>query len=192
MTANDAARIRKAGAQAIQINTGAGCHLEADMIADATKRLELGHGAILMIENVGNLVCPSMFDLGEFKKVAVISSTEGEDKPLKYPHMFQAADCVIINKIDIAAVVEFDQALCEKNIRTINPNATIIPYRQKLVLAWSGMILSANKHANICQWTHGGRIICLANNLVFFKRYCCDGLAFGVKGEIRHQGENWR
>ena len=84
-----------------------------------------------------------MFDLGEFKRVAVISSTEGEDKPLKYPHMFQAADCVIINKIDIATVVEFDQALCEKNIHTVNPNATIIALSAKTgagMAAWYDFI----------------------------------------------------
>ena len=131
MTANDAERIRDAGAQAVQINTGAGCHLEADMIAEAVKSLELASGAILMIENVGNLVCPSMFDLGEHMKVAVISVTEGEDKPLKYPHMFRASDCVIINKIDISEAVEFDEELCRKNIETVNPEAQIISVSSK-------------------------------------------------------------
>lgn len=126
MTSNDAERIRAAGAQAIQINTGAGCHLEADMIRDATKELNPQAGSLLIIENVGNLVCPAMFDLGEHKKVAVISTTEGEDKPLKYPHMFRASEIVLINKLDLSPHVEFDEDLCRKNILEINPDAEII------------------------------------------------------------------
>lgn len=131
MTANDAERVRDAGAQAVQINTGAGCHLEADMIEEAVKSLNLEAGAILMIENVGNLVCPSMFDLGEHMKVAVISVTEGEDKPLKYPHMFRASECVLINKIDIAEAVEFDERQCRENILSVNPEARIITLSAK-------------------------------------------------------------
>ncbi|MDJ0686738.1 MAG: hydrogenase nickel incorporation protein HypB [Alphaproteobacteria bacterium] len=131
MTVNDAERIREAGARAVQINTGAGCHLEADMVAEAVKQLDPQTGAILMIENVGNLVCPAMFDLGERMKVAVISTTEGEDKPLKYPHMFRAADLVLINKIDLAPYVDFDAAQCESNIRTVNPTATILSVSAK-------------------------------------------------------------
>ena len=92
MTSRDAERIRAAGARAVQINTGAGCHLEADMVARAVAALDPEPGSWLLIENVGNLVCPAMFDLGERMKVAVISTPEGEDKPLKYPHMFQAAE----------------------------------------------------------------------------------------------------
>ena len=126
MTANDAERIRKVGARAIQINTGAGCHLEADMVASAVAELNPQPGSILMIENVGNLVCPAMFDLGERMKVAVISTPEGEDKPLKYPHMFRAADLVIINKIDLAPHVDFDEALCRANIAKTNPRADIL------------------------------------------------------------------
>lgn len=125
-TANDAARIRDAGARAIQINTGAGCHLEADMVARAATELAPERGSILMIENVGNLVCPAMFDLGERMKVAVISTPEGEDKPLKYPHMFRAARLVLINKIDLAPHVDFDEATCRANILSINPDARII------------------------------------------------------------------
>ena len=131
MTSNDAERVRAAGAKALQINTGAGCHLEADMIADAVKQLNPEQGALLLIENVGNLVCPSMFDLGEKMKVAVISTTEGEDKPLKYPHMFRAAETVLINKIDIAEFVEFDEATCRRNIAEVNPNATVISLSAK-------------------------------------------------------------
>ncbi len=126
MTDNDAARIRAAGAKAVQVNTGAGCHLEADMIAEAIAVLDPAPGSILMIENVGNLVCPSMFDLGEDMKVAVISTTEGEDKPLKYPHMFRAASLVVINKIDLAPHVDFDEALCRRNIAEVNPAADIL------------------------------------------------------------------
>ncbi len=123
MTDNDAARIRAAGARAIQINTGAGCHLEADMVGEAAKALDPQPGSLLFIENVGNLVCPAMFDLGELMKVVVFSVTEGEDKPLKYPHMFRAAGLVLINKIDLAPHVDFDEAACRANIVAVNPGA---------------------------------------------------------------------
>lgn len=126
MTTVDANRIRAAGGRAIQINTGAGCHLEADMIAGAVSRLDLRAGSLLLIENVGNLVCPAMFDLGERMKVAVISVTEGEDKPLKYPFMFRAAEAVIVNKTDLAAATGFDREACLANIRAINPSARIL------------------------------------------------------------------
>ena len=126
MTSNDAERIRNAGARAVQINTGAGCHLEADMVARAVEALDPKPGSILMIENVGNLVCPAMFDLGEHMKVAVISTPEGEDKPLKYPHMFRAARVVLINKIDLAAHVGFDEATCRANIAEINADARVL------------------------------------------------------------------
>lgn len=125
-TLNDAQRIRAAGARAIQINTGAGCHLEADMLAEAVKALDPKPGSLVLIENVGNLVCPAMFDLGEHMKVAIVSAVEGEDKPLKYPHMFRAADLVIVNKIDLAPHVDFDLALCTENIRSVNPLAKVL------------------------------------------------------------------
>ena len=126
MTSNDAKRIKDAGAPAIQINTGAGCHLEADMVAQAAKTLDPQKGSILMIENVGNLVCPAMFDLGEKMKIAVISTTEGEDKPLKYPHMFRAVELVVINKMDLAPYVDFDEDACRRNIAEVNPDAEIL------------------------------------------------------------------
>jgi len=125
MTANDAERIQQAGARALQINTGAGCHLEADMIAAAARSLDPQPGSIMMIENVGNLVCPAMFDLGEKMKIAVISTTEGEDKPIKYPHMFRAVEWVVINKMDLAPHVDFDEETCRNNILQVNPGANI-------------------------------------------------------------------
>lgn len=125
-TANDGARIQAAGAPAVQVNTGTGCHLEADMIAGALKELAPGFGSILMIENVGNLVCPALFDLGERSKVAIISVTEGEDKAMKYPHMFQASDLILINKIDLLPHLNFDIAQCREAIGQVNPHATII------------------------------------------------------------------
>lgn len=131
MTANDAERIRAAGARALQINTGAGCHLEADMVGEAVRTLDPAPGSILMIENVGNLVCPAMFDLGENMKVAILSTTEGEDKPLKYPHMFRVSDLVLINKMDLAPYVEFDEAACRAAIHEVNPKARIFAVSAK-------------------------------------------------------------
>ncbi len=104
----DADRIEKAGAPVVQVNTGNGCHLDAQMIALAVKKLEVPDGALLMIENVGNLVCPAMFDLGESKRVVIISVTEGEDKPLKYPNMFQTSDLCLVNKSDLLPYVDFN------------------------------------------------------------------------------------
>ncbi|MER8691973.1 hydrogenase nickel incorporation protein HypB [Mesorhizobium opportunistum] len=120
-TANDGERIRAAGAAAIQVNTGAGCHLEADMVAKGLVELKPAFGSVVMIENVGNLVCPAMFDLGEHAKVVILSVTEGDDKPLKYPHMFRAAKVMVINKIDLLAHVDFDVDSAIANARRINP-----------------------------------------------------------------------
>lgn len=103
----DADRIEKAGAPVVQVNTGNGCHLDAEMINQAVKKLEVPDGSLLMIENVGNLVCPALFDLGESKRVVIISVTEGEDKPLKYPNMFQSAQLCLINKSDLIPYVDF-------------------------------------------------------------------------------------
>ena len=107
-TANDALRILKAGGNAIQINTGNGCHLDANMINKATKKLKPEQNSILIIENVGNLVCPSLFDLGEKKRVAIFSVAEGDDKPEKYPTIFHTSDVCIINKTDLLPYVDFD------------------------------------------------------------------------------------
>ncbi len=120
-TARDGERIRAAGAPAVQVNTGAGCHLEADMVARAVKELHPPPGSILLIENVGNLVCPALFDLGERAKVVVLSVTEGDDKPLKYPYMFRAAELMIVNKIDLAPHVDFDISRAIAHARDINP-----------------------------------------------------------------------
>lgn len=120
-TSNDAARIRETGARAIQINTGKGCHLDAHMVGHATEDLAPEPGSALFIENVGNLVCPSAFDLGEAHKVVVLSVTEGEDKPLKYPDMFAVADLMILNKSDLLPHLDFNVGLCIANALRVNP-----------------------------------------------------------------------
>jgi len=125
-TVLDADRIEKSGAPAIQINTGSGCHLDARMVDSAIKKLELENDSILFIENVGNLVCPALFDLGEFKRVVVISVTEGEDKPLKYPYMFQSSHLCIINKSDLLPYVDFDKDKTMEYARSLNPNLEFI------------------------------------------------------------------
>ena len=125
-TANDGERIRAAGAPAVQINTGTGCHLEADMVARGLMELKPAAGSVVMIENVGNLVCPAMFDLGERAKVVVFSVTEGEDKPLKYPHMFGAAEVMILNKIDLLPHVDFDVEAAVANARAVNPDIIVL------------------------------------------------------------------
>lgn len=123
----DADRIRAAGARAVQVNTGAGCHLDAAMTRRALESLDPAPGSVLFIENVGNLVCPALFDLGEHSKVVVVSVTEGTDKPLKYPHMFAAAGLVILNKIDLLPYVDFDVETCCRHARSVNPDVTILP-----------------------------------------------------------------
>ncbi|MGC6405698.1 hydrogenase nickel incorporation protein HypB [Bisgaard Taxon 45] len=125
-TENDAQRIRETGVPALQINTGKGCHLDAKMISHALEKLQPQQDSLLFIENVGNLVCPAEFDLGEYAKIAILSVTEGEDKPLKYPHMFAAAQVVIINKIDLLPYVTFDLDKCIAYAKQVNPNIDII------------------------------------------------------------------
>jgi hydrogenase nickel incorporation protein HypB len=121
-TLNDADRIDALNIPVVQINTGKGCHLESDMVYDAVKQLEMKNDSILMIENVGNLVCPSMFDLGENNRVVIISTTEGEDKPIKYPDMFHTADICIINKIDLLPYVNIDMDKLKNYALQVNPN----------------------------------------------------------------------
>ncbi|HYZ56683.1 MAG TPA: hydrogenase nickel incorporation protein HypB [Streptosporangiaceae bacterium] len=125
-TALDADRIRSAGCQVVQINTGAGCHLDAAMVSRALRTLDLPRGSVVMIENVGNLVCPALFDLGEAARVVLASVTEGTDKPLKYPQMFRSADLVVITKTDLMPYVDFDAARCGDYVGQVSPQATMI------------------------------------------------------------------
>ena len=165
----DADRIRATGASAIQVNTGKGCHLDARMVGDAFGRLDLharghGHGhahahaghdhdddapaALLFIENVGNLVCPAMWDLGEAAKVAVLSVTEGEDKPLKYPDMFAASTLLLLNKVDLLAHLDFDLPRCIDYARRVNPAIEILQLSAKTgqgMDAWIDWLLDARR-----------------------------------------------
>ena len=125
-TANDAERIRATGVPAIQINTGKGCHLDAHMVAAALRQLDPPEASLLFIENVGNLVCPAAFDLGEACKVVILSVTEGEDKPLKYPDMFRAARLLLLNKCDLLPYLEFDLERAMEYARRVNPGIEII------------------------------------------------------------------
>lgn len=125
-TSNDADRIHAAGAPVIQVNTGNGCHLDAEMVGTATKQLKPAAGSVLFIENVGNLVCPSMFDLGESTRVVIISTTEGDDKPIKYPTMFQTAQLCIINKTDLLPYVDFDVEKAKSYALRVNHNLEFI------------------------------------------------------------------
>lgn len=122
----DAERIRATGTPAVQINTGTGCHLEADMVFEGLRQLDPEPGSVVFIENVGNLVCPALFDLGETGRVVLFSVTEGEDKPLKYPHMFRAADLVVLTKMDLVSAVGFDKDKALANVRAVNDRAAII------------------------------------------------------------------
>jgi hydrogenase nickel incorporation protein HypB len=134
-TENDANRLRKHGDQVVQINTGNACHLDAEMIAKALKKIDFSGVSLLIIENVGNLVCPTMFDLGEDLRLAVLSVTEGEDKPLKYPGLFKTAGIIVINKMDLAQPVEFAHAAALANIKITSPKATIFEVSAKTGLA---------------------------------------------------------
>jgi len=135
----DAERIRSTGCPVVQINTGAGCHLDAAMLRDAIDRLQPERRALLFVENVGNLVCPALFDLGERGKVVVISVTEGTDKPLKYPYMFAAADLVVVNKVDLLPYVDFDLGACRAHVASVNPKAEVLA-------------LSATRGDNLNSW----------------------------------------
>jgi hydrogenase nickel incorporation protein HypB len=137
-TSLDADRIRTTGVRSVQVNTGKGCHLDAHMVGHAITELDPQQGGVLFIENVGNLVCPAAFDLGEAHKVAILSVTEGEDKPLKYPDMFHAADVMLINKIDLLPHLDFDVERCIGAALRVNPDLQIL-----LVSARSGEGLDA-------------------------------------------------
>jgi hydrogenase nickel incorporation protein HypB len=123
----DADRIKAAGAPVVQINTGAGCHLDAAMLQRALGTLEPEAGSLLFVENVGNLVCPALFDLGEQHRVVLLSVTEGQDKPRKYPQMFTRADLVVVNKIDLLPYVDFALQAFEHDVRTLNPRVEVMP-----------------------------------------------------------------
>jgi hydrogenase nickel incorporation protein HypB len=125
-TERDAQRIRAAGARAVQIQTGTGCHLDAQMVARGFNELDPPRGALLFIENVGNLVCPALFDLGEQRRVVLMSVTEGEDKPLKYPHMFRKADLLVLNKVDLLPHLRFDLDAAIGYARQLRPGLPVV------------------------------------------------------------------
>lgn len=149
-TSNDAARIRATGVPAIQVNTGKGCHLDAHMVGHAIEHLGPADDSVLFIENVGNLVCPAAFDLGEAHKVVILSVTEGEDKPLKYPDMFHASDLMIIAKIDLLPHVDFDVDATIANARKVNPRIKVLQVSAKTgegLDAWGQWIKAAQTMA---------------------------------------------
>jgi hydrogenase nickel incorporation protein HypB len=127
----DAERIGAAGAPVVQVNTGTGCHLDAEMVSSALEQLQPPERSVVFIENVGNLVCPALFDLGERDRVVLLSVTEGEDKPLKYPTIFNSADVAVITKMDLAAAVEFDLAAAEGNIQRVRPGMQVMKLSAK-------------------------------------------------------------
>jgi len=148
-TSRDADRVRAAGAPVLQINTGTACHLDAHMVGHAVETLRPPAGSSIVIENVGNLICPAMFDLGEEKRVLVSSVTEGEDKPLKYPHMFRSADLVLLNKMDLLAHVDFSLDRFVEHVAEVHPRARVLP-------------LSATRGDGMAEWyewllAHAGR-----------------------------------
>ena len=123
----DAERIRATGHPAVQINTGSGCHLDAEMLARGLRELQPPDRSVVMIENVGNLVCPALFDLGERAKVVIMSVTEGADKPLKYPQMFRAGGLLLLNKVDLLPYVDFDLDRCASYATQVNPGLEVLP-----------------------------------------------------------------
>ncbi len=147
-TDNDARRIAATGVPVKQVNTGAGCHLDAHMVGHAVEEFDLHGLDLLFIENVGNLVCPAAFDLGEDHKVVVLSVTEGEDKPLKYPAMFHHADLMLLNKIDLLPHVEFDVERCKAFARRVNPGIRILEISAKTgqgMKPWCGWLTGKGK-----------------------------------------------
>jgi hydrogenase nickel incorporation protein HypB len=156
-TSNDAERIRQTGVNAIQVNTGKGCHLDAHMVGHAVETLKPEEGSVLFIENVGNLVCPAAFDLGEAHKVAILSITEGEDKPIKYPDMFHAADLMLLNKIDLLPHLDFDVDKCIAYAQQVNPRIRVLQ-----VSATSGEGMAA-----WYQWLRATRQVALTGHPAF-------------------------
>ncbi|NOQ34367.1 MAG: hydrogenase nickel incorporation protein HypB [Methylococcaceae bacterium] len=157
-TTHDAERIRATGVKALQINTGKGCHLDAHMVGHAVENLKPAEQSLLMIENVGNLVCPAAFDLGEAHKVAVLSVTEGEDKPLKYPDMFHAADLMILNKVDLLPHLDFDVEQCIQYAKQVNPRIKILQLSAKTgegMESW-GQWLKASRALHLINYKTGG------------------------------------
>ncbi|PVV06320.1 MAG: hydrogenase accessory protein HypB [gamma proteobacterium symbiont of Ctena orbiculata] len=151
-TANDAERIRATGAKALQINTGKGCHLDGHMVGHALESLKPEQGSLLFIENVGNLVCPAAFDLGEAHKVVILSVTEGEDKPIKYPDMFHAADLMLLNKIDLLPHLDFDVQRCIDYAQRINPKIKVLQLSAKTgegMAAWYQWIAASRQMAMV-------------------------------------------
>ncbi len=156
-TARDADLVRATGVPAIQINTGKGCHLDGHMVGHALDSLKPGPASVLFIENVGNLVCPAAFDLGEAHRVAILSVTEGEDKPIKYPDMFHSADLMLLSKIDLLPHVDFDVGRCIDYARQVNPGIKVLQLSAKTgdgMDAWCGWIgatraLALTGHADI-------------------------------------------
>ena len=149
-TSMDAERIRATGAPAIQINTGRSCHLDAHMTGHAFEHLKLQAGSVLFIENVGNLVCPAMFDLGEEHRVVLVSVTEGEDKPLKYPDMIRSSHLLLITKVDLIPHLDFDVDALAANARKINPGIKILKVSARIgegMDAWTGFIRAARSVA---------------------------------------------
>jgi len=145
-TENDSARIRAAGARALQINTGTGCHLEAESVGRALDVLTPQRDSVVIVENVGNLVCPALFDLGEHAKVAILSVTEGDDKPAKYPYMFAVADLLIVNKIDLLPYVDFNVERCIASARSVRPQLEAIALSARSgegIEAWYAWIRAA-------------------------------------------------
>ncbi|MFP6741167.1 MAG: hydrogenase nickel incorporation protein HypB [Alphaproteobacteria bacterium] len=152
-TANDADRIRATGVPAVQINTGSGCHLDAHMVGHALDGLAVPRGGVVFIENVGNLVCPAAFDLGEAFKIVILSVTEGDDKPIKYPDMFAAADLMILSKMDLLEHVDFDPEHAVELARRVNPDIEVMRLSAKSgvgMTGWRDWILArAAGHASV-------------------------------------------
>lgn len=149
-TSLDAERIRATGVPTVQINTGRGCHLDAHMVGHALDSLPLKRNSILFIENVGNLVCPAGFDLGEARKVTILSVTEGDDKPLKYPDAFAAASMMVLSKIDLLPHLDFDVGRCIEHARAINPDIGVLQVSARSgegMVGWIDWLINAAERA---------------------------------------------